>query len=252
MKSKKLAIAGLLAIVSNTLLAETELSPAPDSGSPEPVAGETEPQRELSPPELAARDYLTAVRDRGFAAQADFVHPDEMARFQQLLVPVFEAESKNGGRGLLNATFGREASLTDVSVASPDDFMRRFARVMAVRVPDQPVGFDELIILGMVEEGDLSHVLARLRTGKEESLEYRLEVVSLTPYEGGWKVVLSPELERAVWAMKRQAHGGERTIPRLVPRPPPLEESPPQEGAQAADMGIFSPTPVPGSAGHRG
>jgi hypothetical protein len=236
MKPHQVAFAGLLALVSSTVSAETEPSSRTDSVALEPGVAPTEPQRELTPPELAARDYLTAVRDRGFAAQADFVHPDEMARFQQLLVPVFEAESKKGGRGLLNATFGREAAIMDVSLASPDDFMRRFARVMAVRMPDQPVGFDELVILGIVEEGDLVHVLARLRTGKEESMEDRLEVVSLAPYEGGWKVVLSPGLERAVWAMKRQVGGGERTIPRLVPRPPPLEEIRPQEEAQ--------PTPV--------
>jgi len=236
MKPNQAAIAGLLAVVFSTVAAGTESRPASDGGPPEPAAAETEPQRELTPPELVARDYLTAVRDRGFAAQADFLHPDEMARFQQLLVPVFEAESEKGGRGLLNATFGREASLTDVSLAPPDDFMRRFARVMAVRVPDQPVGFDELAIVGLVEEGDQVHVLARLRTGQDELMEERLEVVSLKPSDGAWKVILSPKLERAVSAMRRQAGGGERTIPRLVPRPPPLEEMQPQENAQPAPV----------------
>lgn len=237
MKSRIAAIVGLFAIAAAAAAAETESRPESDGGPPDPPAAQTEPERELTPPELVARDYLTAVRDRGFAAQADFLHPDEMARFQQLLVPVFEAEAKKGGRGLLNATFGREASLTDVSLAPPDDFMRRFARVMAVRVPDQPVGFNELVILGIVEEGDQVHVLARLRTQRDEVMEDRLEVVSLTPSEGNWKVILSPKLERAVSAMRRQAEGGDRTLPRLLPRPPALEEvQQPRENAQPAPV----------------
>ncbi|MCU0834604.1 MAG: hypothetical protein MUC77_09225 [Chromatiaceae bacterium] len=178
---------------------------------------------EERPEDVAAR-YLEAVRDRGFAAGADFLHPDEMARFQQLLVPVLESEQAAGGRALLNATFGRDATLLSARLADPADFLRRFARVMAVRAPDQPTGFDQLQILGTVNEGETIHVLARLRTALPDGPSDRLVVVSLRPFEDGWRVMLSPEIEQAARAMVEPLPSGrQRPRPLQEPEPLPLE-----------------------------
>lgn len=175
-------------------------------------------------PEDAAARYLEAVRDRGFVAGADFLHPDEMARFQQLLLPVLESEQAAGGRALLNATFGREATLLSARLADPADFLRRFARVMAVRAPDQPTGFDQLQILGTIPEGETVHALARLRTALPDGASERLVVVSLRPFESGWRVMLSPEIEQAARAMIEPLPGGrQRPRPRQEPTPLPPE-----------------------------
>lgn len=179
------------------------------------------------PEDVAAR-YLEAVRDRGFAAGADFLHPDEMARFQALLIPVLEAEQASGGRALLNATFGREATLLSARLADPADFLRRFARVMAVRAPDQPTGFDQLQVLGSVPEGDTVHVLARLRTAVEDGPRERLVVVSLRPVEADWRVLLSPDIEQAARAMEEAPRSG-RQRPRARQEPAPLPPEPTPE-----------------------
>lgn len=179
---------------------------------------------EERPEDVAAR-YLEAVRDRGFAAGADFLHPDEMARFQQLLVPVLESEQAAGGRALLNATFGRDATLLSARLADPADFLRRFARVMAVRAPDQPTGFDQLQILGTVNEGETIHVLARLRTALPDGPSDRLVVVSLRPFDSGWRLMLSPEIEQAARAMVEPLPSG-RQRPRSLQEPEPLPLEP--------------------------
>ena len=177
--------------------------------------------------DVAAR-YLEAVRDRGFAAGADFLHPDEMARFQALLIPVLEAEQAAGGRSLLNATFGREATLLSARLADPADFLRRFARVMAVRAPDQPTGFDELQFLGSVPEAETVHVLLRLRTAPPAGPRERLVVVSLRPTADGWRVLLDPEIEQAARAMGEVPQTG-RQRPRARQEPAPLPPEPTPE-----------------------
>jgi hypothetical protein len=102
---------------------------------------------------------------------------------------------------------------------------------MAVRLRDQPVGFDTLEVLGTVPEDPWVHVLVRLRTISEAAAEEELRVVTLMPYEGTWKVRMGGDLEAAV----RQTLPPEartRPSPRLVPSPEP----PPSEPAgQQAD-----------------
>lgn len=171
-------------------------------------------------PEQVAAEYLEAVRARGFAAQADFLLPEEAVRFRDMLIPVFEGEEAAGRRALLNATFGRGATLLTVRLAEPQEVVRRFARVMAVRMPDQPTGFDELRVLGTVVEEETVHVLARLRTLTGDAAQDRLEVVSLRPRGDHWGVLLSPNLEASLRGM-RDSGERPRAEPQLVPEPPP-------------------------------
>lgn len=192
------------------------------------VAAQPAPDPSQAPSVASA--YLEAVRAKGFAAEADFLHPDELVRFQRMLLLVLEAEQANGGRAMLNATFGRDAALMDARVADPADFMRRFARVMAVRMPEQPVGFDELQVLGTVAEDPRVHVLVRLRTASDDAAAVELKVVTLLPYEDAWKVALGSRLEAAVRAMSPGASGS-RPAPRLVPTP---EIAPPQRPSPTA------------------
>lgn len=167
---------------------------------------------------LAARDYLEAVRARGFAAQADFLHPQELQRFRDRLLGVLESEEAAGNRALLYATFGRDASLLQARLAEPKELAARFARVMAVRMPDQPVGFDSLEVLGTVEEGDTAHVLVRTLTESGEQTLEDLRIVSLRPHRDSWKVLMSPQLVQAISSMDPDP-GGKRPTPRLVPTP---------------------------------
>jgi hypothetical protein len=218
-----LVIGGLVAAVSFAATAEAEQPalPAPAEGTAEPAAQVLKP----GSPEWVAREYLTAIRERGFSAAADFMHPDEMARFKSLLIPVFAAESESGGRALMNATFGRDARMREARLADPGEFLRRFSRVMAVRMPDQPTDYDRLRVLGTVKEVERFHVLVRLSAGAETAAEDRLEVVSLLPFAGGWKLALSPKLEAAARAMDRRK-SGTRPAPLLGPRLEPPEPTP--------------------------
>jgi hypothetical protein len=194
----RIAVAGLLAVFWAAVYAESQ--PDPQEAAAEEVA----------------RAYLVARKAQGFGAAVEFMHPEEMARFQAMLLPAFEAEARAGRRTLINATFGPGATLTDVRQAHPADFMRHFARVMTVRLSRQPIGFDELVVVGSVAEGDRRYVVARMVVGSGDTSLERVEVVTLRPYEGTWKLVLGSEIEDAARSMGRGATHG----PRAEPRPP--------------------------------
>ena len=213
-----------MAVVLTYQAAAQQIAP---SDLPAPVdAADPVLRKELpASPQWIARVYLEAVRHRGFIATADYLHPDEMARFKAMLIPVFEAESKAGGRALMNATFGRDARLADVRLADPTEFLRRFARVMSVRMTERRTDFDELKLLGSVEEGELVHVLVRLRSESQTAAQDRLEVISLLPFEEGWKLIMWPELEAAILAMAPREQD-ERSVPRLAPQPEPPGSEP--------------------------
>jgi hypothetical protein len=246
-------IGGMLAAVSFTLVAETAqptVPPAPAEGATQPPAQELKP----GSPEWVAREYLTAVRKRGFSAEAEFLHPEEIARFKSLLVPVFEAESEVGGRALMNATFGRDARMSEIRSADPADFLRRFSRIMAVRLPDQPTDYDRLWVLGSVKEKERVHVLVRLSSAAQADTGERLEVVSLLPLAEGWKLMLSPKLESAARAMNRSGIR-ERPAPLLAPRleppatlspepPAPMSQQPPTPLQQQPTVTTPSPGPA--------
>jgi len=187
---------------------------------------------DLSHAPAVASAYLEAVRARGFAAEADFLHPDELERLRGMLQTVLEADQAGGGRTLLNATFGRDASIQDARDADSADFVRRFARVMAVRMPEQPVGFDELQVVGTVEENPMVHVLVRLRSVWEGNAVEELRVVTLLPYENGWKLKAGGDLDEAVRSLDTSAHGKAkrpppRLVPSIVPSPPPRQSTSP-------------------------
>jgi hypothetical protein len=202
------------------LLCAAAVSQAAAQAAPEPAAAKAEE---------VARDYLLALRKDGFAATADFMHPEDLARFQAMLLPAFEAEARAGSRALINATFGPGATLTDVRQSHPADFMRHCARVMAARMPRQPATFDEAVVLGALADNGLEHVLLRTTSGSGSSAVEHLVVVTLRPYEGSWKVAMSGDLEDAARSLSGPARpwarspGEEIRDPRL-PRPGADEE----------------------------
>jgi hypothetical protein len=162
--------------------------------------------------EVVARAYLLALKAQGFAANADFMDPGELARFKAMLMPVFNAQARAGSRALISATFGYGATLSEVRRATPVDFMRHLAPVMAARMPKQSIDFNELKVLGAIPEKERTYVLVRTLADPDEPSTERIIVVTLHPYEGTWKLALSADMEEAA-----QSLGEPLRRPRLEP-----------------------------------
>jgi hypothetical protein len=153
--------------------------------------------------EAVARDYLLAVKAHGFAANADFMDPEELARFKAMLMPVFDAQARAGSRSLINATFGAGATLAEVRQATPAEFMRHLARVMAARMPKQSMDFTDLQVLGAIPEKDRTYVVIRTRADPDQPSTEQVSVVTLHPYEDTWKLALSADMEEAARSLDK-------------------------------------------------
>ena len=187
--------------------------------SPCPKSGVSE--RDAKAATEVATAYLNALKQGGFSVAPEYLHPEALERFKDQVMPALDAESARGNRSLLNATFGRDATLAAAKSADPADFMRRFVRVVSARDPNVAPNFGALTALGVIPEGDRLHVLMRLGAGIGPYAPERLEVVSLLPYGSGWKVLLDGRLEGIAGSLAGRSTGDNRRsgLPRMEPLP---------------------------------
>lgn len=164
-------------------------------------------------PESIARAYFAALNERGMGSIAEFMHPDELLRFKEMLLPLYEAEAEQGGGDLRKQTFGDKATLADVKNASPAAFMRRFLAPMAEQMKAGGVIFDRVDVLGAVREGEVAHVVARIHIGVGDAAMSQMDVISMKPMDGGsWGIMLTGQMEGMARALRGAAladHAGQ-------------------------------------------
>jgi len=226
----------------------------PKDGAAKPAATKVElpappPQPVVDPvaaaaATAAATGYLTALKEKGFAAAPAWLHPAALARFKDLVMPRLKDEQARGTRTLLNATFGRDAGYPVAAAADPTAFLTRFARLISAREPDAAPRFSALTPIGVLREGEQLHVLLRLTQGSGPEAAERIEVVSLLPQDKEWKVLLDGRLQTLASALGSPIRGdGPRgTQPRLEPFPEGLPPAPIEPQGPA---GVQAVPPVP-------
>jgi hypothetical protein len=221
---------GILLLAAGNCRALVKDSPAVPPGPV--VAAAADDAASRSAAQQVAKDYRAAVNAKGLDGGIPYLHPDELVRFQKLLIPILDQERQAGRRNLLNATFGREAEMTDVRLAEPDDFMRRFVRVAAARLDEAQTRFDRVEVVGTVTEGEVLHVLLREVTDQGGTQTQRLVVVSLRPSGRDWKVLLGADIEAMVAGLQGRSVGRDpadrraQPIPE-APAPQPAGDMPP-------------------------
>lgn len=153
-------------------------------------------------PEQVYEKYFTAVKQQGVAASADFIHPDELLRFKQMLWPIFENGDEQTRSALIQDLFGKNATIDTVKNMPPADFYRGFMKIADVQSKSTNTSYGDTKILGSVNEGDVIHLVTRptVRTGGFSMT--RQEVISLKPYNGSWKLLLAGKLEGIGKAVK--------------------------------------------------
>jgi len=229
-----------LAMSAAPCLAEPA-GPAETSGKDveeRPAACALDPEVSRAVAEVATA-YLQALGAGGLGAASRYLHPLALTQFKTMAMPAFDAEQGRGTRSLLNATFGRDAVLMDARLASPEDFLTRFARVVSVRRPELTPGFDSVQTIGVLPEGERMHCLVRLNSGAGAESEARLEVVSLARDGDTWKVLLDGRLAAMAHSL---AGRGERRVERPLMEPLP-------EGAPLRPAGPPAPGGLPGPQG---
>lgn len=156
-------------------------------------------------PEAVAHAYVAAIRAKGMTATADFIHPDELKRFQAMLLPLFADADAEPAQLLARGLFGPEATAESINALEPAEFMRGFMRMVDTQLKDTPLSVGDAQILGAVKEGDVVHLVSRNTVGVGELQLTQLEVISLKPYQDTWRLMLTGKMEGIAQALKAQA-----------------------------------------------
>lgn len=158
----------------------------------------------MDTPEAVERAYSEAVRSEGITAIPDYIHPDELERFQKMLVPVFAGDTPRA-KNLRGAFFGGSATPDSIKATSPKEFLRAFMEFVEGPMRAPSVNIAESEILGSVKEGEVVHLVTRDTIGTGPRQITQLRVVSLKPYRNSWRLLLSDKFEGMARSLQAQA-----------------------------------------------
>ena len=140
------------------------------------------------------------------AAIADYLHPDELARFKRMVEPAFTevGVQSEGDRKLAQALFGADASPASIKAMPPRDFVLAVMRLVDRRTRNAGVTLGHGDVLGAVRENDLVHLVVRMSGGAAEVQITQLEVVSLKQFQDTWRLMLSGKIEGFAEALRNR------------------------------------------------
>lgn len=157
-------------------------------------------------PEDVAQAYVQAIRERGVAASPEFIHPDELAKFKDMLLPLMVDDDSPIGDGLRRVAFGDGVTADAVRTMDDAAFMAGFLDgVLGKQMESMGVALGEAQVIGAVREGELVHLVTRNKVDAPGLKMTSLEVISLKPYQDSWKLMLSGEMEGLAQAIKSRA-----------------------------------------------
>lgn len=157
-------------------------------------------------PEDVAQAYVQAIRERGVAASPEFIHPDELAKFKDMLLPLMVDDDSPVGDGLRRVAFGEGFTADAVRAMDDAAFMAGFLDgVLGKQMESMGVALGEAQVIGAVREGELVHLVTRNKVDAPGLKMTSLEVISLKPYQDSWKLMLSGEMEGLAQAIKSRA-----------------------------------------------
>jgi hypothetical protein len=152
-------------------------------------------------PEAAVKDYMAALQKDGMVAVSRFLHPDELKRFKEMLLPMFRKDAAAKSE-VIHGIYGPEATLTSIESMPPAEFMDGFMRLAGEQLSG--ASFGDTDVLGTVRENDVVHVLARATTKIKELQIKTVTVVSTRKSGVDWKLMLTGELEGLAAALSAQ------------------------------------------------
>ena len=152
-------------------------------------------------PEAAVKEYMAALQKDGMLVVSRFLHPDELKRFKEMLMPMFRKEAAAKSEAI-RGIYGAEATLACIEAMPPADFMDGFMRLAGEQLSGATFGDAEM--LGKISEKDVVHVVTRAATKVKEIEIKTVTVVSTKKSGAEWKLMLTGELEGLATALSAQ------------------------------------------------
>lgn len=157
--------------------------------------------------QLATR-YLTAASAGGPAAMMDFYRPADVVEFRDNLLKVMDAEAAEQKGGVLRELFGVAASLDEVKRLTPTNFFLALTR--RVELPVVPAR--KVDVLGIVEDGEIRHAVARIWADEKGKGPSHVVMVTLLPYiHNEWRVAIPESFRTRVDLVVQGGAGDNQT-----------------------------------------
>lgn len=172
-------------------------------------------------PESVVQSYTAALQAGDYLKSTDLMHPEALEKFRGILLPVVEAAGTESGS--LLALFKGVADLPALKKLSPAQFFASFLGGLTAANPAvlQALSSGNMTPLGSVAEGDLLHVVCRTSLDFQGIKINKMNVVSLKRAAGGWRVLLSGEIEGMAEALRKAVASAASQAEPAAPAPPP-------------------------------
>ena len=150
-----------------------------------------------SSPEGVVSEYLERVATSGFfGAVTAYMHPDDLLTMKREMVRALSRRPATE----IEDIFGFGTTSDDLIGMMPEDFLEKVFAFLPSDVPlDEPLGFSAHVdVLGVVPEGDVQHVVARITITTGSSEFSQVQLTSVRRYEDQWRISMPADTARIV------------------------------------------------------
>jgi len=132
------------------------------------------------------------------------MHPEALLSFKTLLTPLFEVKPPTVGTEILSVK-----NADAYAALSPEEVYVRFISYIYRTSPGfgATIGASEMKVLGGVTEGELVHVLYRMKVRIADVSVDKVEIITVKKNGSGWAAMLSGDYEGLVDAIVKRPVG---------------------------------------------
>lgn len=154
-------------------------------------------------PEAVTRQFGAAMRTNDWVGTAQLMHPDALARFRSMFLPILRADTT----GRLCERLFATTSSAEIAALPDAEVFARFFRTLVSGTPELGGMFAgaDMVPVGHVLEGDdVAHVVFRMKVAADGVTITKVQAMSLRRSGSTWRVLLSGEFEGLATALARR------------------------------------------------
>jgi hypothetical protein len=161
-------------------------------------------QGRVETPEVVTQQYGAAMRTNDWIGAAELMHPDALAKFRRMFLPLVNADST----GQLCQRLFAASSASELAGLPDAELFARFFRTLVSDAPELSGMFagSDLVPIGHVLEGDdIAHVVFRMKVAAKDGVTLtKVQALSLRRAGPTWRVLLSGDFEGLATALARR------------------------------------------------
>jgi hypothetical protein len=153
-------------------------------------------------PEAVTRQFGAAMRANDWVGTAQLMHPDALAHFRGMFLPILRADTS----GQLCQRLFATTSSAEIAALPDVELFARFFRTLVSGTPELGGMFAgaDMVPVGHVREGDDAHVVFRMKVAADGVTITKVQAMSLRRSGLTWRVLLSGEFEGLATALARR------------------------------------------------